>query len=656
MRLTRLSATINLPILLILAATTLATADTTATARISGFQLYDAGRFPEAISALDQVLNRHPRDIEALIKRGNCQLRLEHAQAALADFDRVIRLSPLNPSAYTDRGIALLMLDRHQEALDSFERAIRYWSIPLNAARGLSGRQTQSIQAGKSSAQAGIAQTYHRMGRDDEAVEAYDRAIALLPTDPNPHIGRGDSQAALGHADQALADYSEAIRLGPGSSRAYSSRGRLLADRGQNEQALADFSRAIELDPGFAQAYSLRGALLSRLGQNDRALVDFESVIRLRPDDPGGFKDRGGVLVRLGRYQLAIDDLNKAIALDPNRPTAYLNRGAAYSSLGQYERAIDDLNKAIALDPKNPGARTNIGLAFYMIGQYDRAVEDLSEAVKLAPSNAIVHLNRANVYARLGFKQQAIGDYETANHLNPRLIASYGGTARLLEEMGRQSLALRNDNITPKPDSGAVALDLANGHALRSRGDWAGAIAVYNRVLEHDPKQSEVYVARGWARLCAGVHGADRDARSFLDLEGWRHRLSPYMALLGFLGSRQAGRESDAQTFLDEAIANTAPGTWPLPVLKYLRHDLNTEALLKSAAGETQETEAHTVVALEMLHRGDRKQALTHLRWVRDQGKTGSIASDLARATLERLEHPGEAEAIQRIVDAMLPP
>ena len=63
------------------------------------------------------MIERHPRDIEALIKRGNGHLRLDRPQQALADFDRVIKLTPLNPSGHTDRGIALLMLGRNDEAL-----------------------------------------------------------------------------------------------------------------------------------------------------------------------------------------------------------------------------------------------------------------------------------------------------------------------------------------------------------------------------------------------------------------------------------------------------------------------------------------------------------------------------------------------------------
>jgi tetratricopeptide (TPR) repeat protein len=421
---------------------------------------------------------------------------------------------------------------------------------------------------------------------------------------------------------------------------------------GQEDAALADYEQAIQLDPGYAWAYRLRGAILSRRGLNERALADYDSVVRLDPADAGGLKDRGGVLVRLGQYERAIDELNRAVDLAPNLASAYLNRGAAYNSLGQYERAIDDLGKAIGLDPRNAGAHTNIGLAYCMIGQYERAIEDLTEAVQLAPENAIVHLNRGNVYARLGLDEQASADYDRASQLNPALIAGYGGSARLLEEMGRHQLAIRGQRLSPRVDPKELDVWLERGNALRAQGDWSGAIGEYSRVIEGAPDRADAYVARGWARLCSGEPGAETDARAYLNLKGWRERLSPYMALLGFLGAQRAGKQGEAESFLEQAIAQTPQGTWPLPLLHYFQHDMPTKALLNTPTNETQETEAHTFVALEMLHRGDREQAHEHLRWVRDHGTSRTIAADVARATLKRLHVP--ERSLSRTVESMV--
>ena len=339
----------------------------------------------------------------------------------------------------------------------------------------------------------------------------------------------------------------------------------------------------------------------------------------------------------MNRFDRAIDDLTEAIRLDPKRATAYLNRGAAYNGLGQYEQAIEDLSQAIELDPENAGAYTNRGLAFFGIGQYDQAVADLSRAIQLAPKNAIPYFNRAEVFARLGLRDRALQDYDMTTRLDPHLVAAYAASARLREQEGQREHAIHDFDMALQLDPKEVSLYYDRGNARRESGDWRGALADYDRAVMLAPRQADVYVARGWSRLSAGVDGADYDARVYLKLKGWHDGLSPYMAVLAVLGARQAGRPDDGERVLDEAIANLSPRVWPVPVLRYLRGQLSEEALLQAAAGTRQQAEARTFLGFDRLRAGDRAGAIRHLAWARDNGTAGSIAADVARATLNRI-------------------
>ncbi len=128
-------------------------------ARAEGIKLYQAGHFEEALLCFDEVLSRHSRDLEILIKRGVCYVKLDKPEKALADFDRVNRhtgwasgvfapnaiydpnstwlplpiTDPNFAESWGNRGIALLMLDRNEEALESFRTAISLWNRPQNS-------------------------------------------------------------------------------------------------------------------------------------------------------------------------------------------------------------------------------------------------------------------------------------------------------------------------------------------------------------------------------------------------------------------------------------------------------------------------------------------------------------------------------------------
>lgn len=54
------------------------------------------------------------------------------------------------------------------------------------------------------------------------AIQYFDRAIALSPADPwNNYVNRGNAWSGLGQFDKALADYETALKLKPDFSNAY---------------------------------------------------------------------------------------------------------------------------------------------------------------------------------------------------------------------------------------------------------------------------------------------------------------------------------------------------------------------------------------------------------------------------------------------------
>lgn len=166
----------------------------------------------------------------------------------------------------------------------------------------------------------------------------------------------------------------------------------------------------------------------------------------------------------------------------------------------------------------------------------------------------------------------------------------------------------------------------------------AGALADYDQAVALEPKRAETYFARGWSRFSANVDGSDLDARVYISLQGWHDSLSPYMAVLAGLGSRQAGRPAAGKRVLDEALVNLSPRAWPTPVIRYMHGDLDEPGLLKAAVSNRQQTEAHAFIGLLCLQARDFKNAREHLGWATEHGAAGSIAADVARAALNRID------------------
>jgi tetratricopeptide (TPR) repeat protein len=256
--------------------------------RLTGLRLFESKQYHDAISYFDQILARHKRDLEILIKRGTCYLVVNQPEKALADFNRVNEYSSWASRVFGpvggglggfapdvtfaenwgNRGLALLMLGRDEEALESFRTSTNLWSLPQNQPQSVLPANRAKMIRGRAGAHEGLGQAYHRLGQDELAFQAYSAAISIDATDPNGYAGRGEVLACLKLFDAALADFSEAIRLDPTHSRAYCGRGIVLSDLSRDDHALTDLDRAIGLDPKYAKAYSHRGGLHARRGQN----------------------------------------------------------------------------------------------------------------------------------------------------------------------------------------------------------------------------------------------------------------------------------------------------------------------------------------------------------------------------------------------------
>jgi tetratricopeptide (TPR) repeat protein len=645
-----------------LAASPVVRAENAREARAEARRLYDSGRYAESLPLFNQVLARKPHDLESLNRRGAVYLRMNRPDLAEADFTAATNSSAfltydamhfdrqfapdvawvqspwaysmphLYPSAFTNRGIARVMLGKDDEALADFNQAVTVWS-----AQGLGAGRWYNV--GMGDAFNGIGRVYYRKGEFARSLDAYQRALSYNPSDPNAWVGHGTALAGLGDHARALADYGEALRLDPNHARAFGYRAMSLYHLGRDDESLNDCAASIGLDSSAPGTRQIRAAILARRGLNAEALAELDHAVKLDPRDASLRKDRGGVYNRLGRYAEALADLDEAVRLDPKNAKCYQNRAAANNGLARFDKALADADEAIRLDPRSAGARNNRGLALAGLGRYEHAVAELTESIRLDRRQVAAYLNRGSAYAQLGDLDLAAADYDEVARRAPDVARAYTGAGKvqdLLRLRARSAptfdLAV---NAPPAPSDAALAND--RGNSLRASGDWSGAEAEFTRAVELDPKQGEAYALRGWSRLCAGdAPGAEADARAWLGLKGWRDGFAPYMALLGTLAAREGGRAMAAEAFLDEALANTHPETWPAPILRYLKGTLTAESLLSASDDTKKLTESRAVIGADLLARGRPATAAVHLKWAAERGVERSIARDLARASLLR--------------------
>lgn len=180
---------------------------------------------------------------------------------------------------------------------------------------------------------------YSKKGNYDLAIQDFDEAIRLSPSDIDKVILRGRAYDSKGNYDRAIQDYDEAIRLNPSFARAFDLRGYAYYDKGNYDRAIQDYDEAIRINPSYAIAFSNRGMAYYANGNYDRAILDYDEAIRLDPSDAGTTGFRGNARFLLGQFTAAQLDFARAVELDPSDAGSAIWLYLARARAGQVGRA-----------------------------------------------------------------------------------------------------------------------------------------------------------------------------------------------------------------------------------------------------------------------------------------------------------------------------
>ncbi len=89
------------------------------------------------------------------------------------------------------------------------------------------------------------------LGRYEEAIASYDKAIETQPNDDETWYNRGYALFTLKRTEEALASYHRAIELNPNNASAWYNTACLYAMQQNLDAAISHLQKAIDLDPKY---------------------------------------------------------------------------------------------------------------------------------------------------------------------------------------------------------------------------------------------------------------------------------------------------------------------------------------------------------------------------------------------------------------------
>lgn len=123
------------------------------------------------------------------------------------------------------------------------------------------------------------------LGRHDEAIGTFDRALAIDANDGMAHLHKGVSLQAIGQRDEAITCLQDALKIDPGLDEAHYYLGLTYQRAGQLREALTSLNRSIELNASYPDVFVALGAVLMQLRAPDDAKCAFEQALTIDPSN-----------------------------------------------------------------------------------------------------------------------------------------------------------------------------------------------------------------------------------------------------------------------------------------------------------------------------------------------------------------------------------
>ncbi len=350
------------------------------------------GNYDAALTEYRAALALDPKDVGVKFELGVALRRMRHFADALQVFDEVAAADTDHPGLALERGLLFEESGNREQALHAYEQALAKAPTDLDvmlrvgcgkAAAGR-GKEASVLLRKVLEARPNSAETSHCLGR------------ALLVEGNN----LSDAQRML----------QRAVELDPNRAQYHLYVGWVAADIGQMDKARASFNRALELDKGFADAYWRRGILSARQGAAKDAVSDFTEALRLRPSSydvhaalADSYYDLGMESEALAHWQIAIEGR-------PDEPLWQFRYGRLLVANRQEALAQPHLERAVALGEKQDPRPRWLWEAHHMLaqalGSLPQAVDHWEQFLRLSPTDSPYRREAIDALARLGHPWQ----------------------------------------------------------------------------------------------------------------------------------------------------------------------------------------------------------------------------------------------------------
>jgi serine/threonine protein kinase/tetratricopeptide (TPR) repeat protein len=244
-------------------------------------------------------------------------------------------------------------------------------------------------------ARGGLATAYEHEGRLDEAEQTYKRAIAMRPDDWSGYSALGVFYFNHARYDDGIVQFKKVIELNPKDYLGFTNLGVMYYMKGMFKQATSMFEKSFALGHQYFVASNL-GTLYYVQGEYAKSARYFEQALQLDNHDYVVWGNLADAYIQVpgdsskasAAYSHAIELADSARQVNPKDAHLLAELGHYYAMLKDRARALDATNRALSLSPESPVVMYHAGATNEELGDRKEAVQWLARAIASGYSRA----------------------------------------------------------------------------------------------------------------------------------------------------------------------------------------------------------------------------------------------------------------------------
>ena len=624
------------------------------------------GRFEDAKTRVAKLLEKNPKDIEAMLLHANAMAVLRDPSGAVAQIEEALKVSPDSSDAFVSLGAVRMQGGDAKAAEEAFRRAIGLDPSSVQAKLALANflwaagrmpeaettinevlaKEPQHLLANRM-----LGVLYLSTRRMKEAEKPL-KAVADNTAAPSARLQLADYYAGAGRGKDAV----EILTPLSANPATYAEAEPRLAAidyaEGRTAEAHKRLDTLLAKVPSHLQALVMKTQWLTREDKLDEALEKGKAAVSADPQSASAQFALATVYDRRKETAEAVKAYNETLRLNPRAVAAQVELSRLSLSAGDKAGALQYAEDARRSQPSSLDARAVLARSLIAGGNLPRAEAEVNELMKYASNVAVVQAVRGTLLASKRDFQGARLAFERALEITPGFLEAIGGLTYLdlAAKTPDKAVARLEAEIARQPGSGPLYALLARAH--RAGGDETKAEQVLRRGVTADPRFTTNYamLAEHYVR-----QGRLDEARA--EFEGIAKRNPADVSartMVGWLYESQ-GKKEEAIKAYDAAV--NAPGGAPIAANNlayiYAEQERNLDMALQLATQAKQrlpeDASVDDTIGWIYYKKNQPQQALRHLQdSVRRRPDNAETLFHLGLTYAKLGDKPKAKEALER--------